>query len=144
MTKEELKQYRSIVAELNEVNDRINSSTVHGTVTGSDSEFPYVKHCISVSGVEPTRKNENDIILRQRLEWQKNKIKSFVDSILDSETRRIFRYRYIDGTVMPSWQWIAFQIGGGNSADAVRKRVNRFLKKNSTCPFCPFFLWYNL
>ena len=71
MTKEELKQYRSIVAELNEVNDRINSSTVHGTVTGSDSEFPYVKHCISVSGVEPTRKNENDIILRQRLEWQK-------------------------------------------------------------------------
>lgn len=27
MTKEELKQYRSIVAELNEVNDRINSNT---------------------------------------------------------------------------------------------------------------------
>lgn len=44
MTKEDLKQYRSIVAELNEVNDRINSNTVHGTVTGSDSEFPYVKH----------------------------------------------------------------------------------------------------
>ena len=42
MTKEVLKQYRSIVAELNEVNDRINSNTVHGTVTGSDSEFPYV------------------------------------------------------------------------------------------------------
>ena len=40
MTKEELKQYRSIVAELNEVNDRINSNTVYGTVTGSDSEFP--------------------------------------------------------------------------------------------------------
>ena len=56
MTKEELKQYRSIVAELNEVNDRINSSTVHGTVTGSDSEFPYVKHCISVSGVEPRKR----------------------------------------------------------------------------------------
>ena len=51
MTKEELKQYRSIVAELNEVNDRINSNTVHGTVTGSDAEFPYVKHCISVSGI---------------------------------------------------------------------------------------------
>ena len=128
MTKEELKQYRSIVAELNEVNDRINSSTVHGTVTGSDSEFPYVKHCISVSGVEPTRKNENDIILRQRLEWQKNKIKSFVDSILDSETRRIFRYRYIDGTVMPSWQWIAFKMGGGNTADGVRMKHKRFLK----------------
>lgn len=73
MTKEELKQYRSIVAELNEVNDRINSSTVHGTVTGSDSEFPYVKHCISVSGVEPTRKNENDIIYVN--DWNGRKIK---------------------------------------------------------------------
>lgn len=127
LTKEELKQYRSIVAELNEVNDRINSSTVHGTVTGSDSEFPYVKHCISVSGVEPTQKNENDIILRQRLEWQKNKIKSFVDSILDSETRRIFRYRYIDGTVMPSWQWIAFKIGHYDESYPRRKH-NKFLK----------------
>lgn len=32
MTKEELKQYRSIVAELNEVNDRINSNTVYGVL----------------------------------------------------------------------------------------------------------------
>lgn len=85
MTKEELRQYRSIVAELNEVNDRINSNTVHGTVTGSDSEFPYVKHCISVSGVEPT--HISDIVLRQRLERQKNKIELFVAGILDSETR---------------------------------------------------------
>ena len=124
MTKEELKQYRSIVAELNEVNDRINSNTVHGTVTGSDAEFPYVKHCISV---EPT--HISDIVLRQRLERQKNKIELFVAGILDSETRRIFRYRYIDGTVMPSWQWIAFQIGGGNTADGVRMKHKRFLKK---------------
>lgn len=128
MTKEELKQYRSIVAELNEVNDRINSSTVHGTVTGSDSEFPYVKHCISVSGVEPTRKNENDIILRQRLEWQKNKIELFVAGISDSETRRIFRYRYIDGTVMPSWQWIAFKIGVSGDGSTERKKHDRYLK----------------
>lgn len=128
MTKEELKQYRSIVAELNEVNDRINSSTVHGTVTGSDSEFPYIKHCISVSGVEPTQKNENNIILRQRLERQKNKIELFVAGILDSETRRIFRYRYIDGTVMPSWQWIAFKIGVSGDGSTERKKHDRYLK----------------
>lgn len=125
MTKEELKQYRSIVAELNEVNDRINSNTVHGTVTGSDSEFPYVKHCISVLGVEPT--HISDIVLRQRLERQKNKIELFVAGILDSETRRIFRYRYIDGTVMPTWQWIAFKIGHYDESYPRRKH-NKFLK----------------
>lgn len=128
MTKEELKQYRSIVAELNEVNDRINSNTVYGTVTGSDSEFPYVKHCISVSGVEPTQKNENDIILRQRLEQQKQKIELFIATISDSETRRIFRYRYIDGTVMPSWQWIAFKIGVSGDGSTERKKHDRYLK----------------
>ena len=126
MTKEELKQYRSIVAELNEVNDRINSNTVHGTVTGSDAEFPYVKHCISVSGVEPT--HISDIVLRQRLERQKNKIELFVAGILDSETRRIFRYRYIDGNVMPSWQWIAFKIGVSGDGSTERKKHDRYLK----------------
>lgn len=74
-----------MLAELNEVNDRINSNTVYGTVTGSDAEFPYVKHCISVSGVEPT--HISDVVLRQRLERQKNKIELFVAGILDSETR---------------------------------------------------------
>ena len=125
MTKEELKQYRSIVAELNEVNDRINSNTVYGTVTGSDAEFPYVKHCISVSGVEPT--HISDVVLRQRLERQKNKIELFVAGILYSETRRIFRYRYIDGTVMPSWQWIAFKIGH-HDEQYPRRKHNKFLK----------------
>ena len=129
MTKEELRQYRSIVAELNEVNDRINSNTVHGTVTGSDSEFPYVKHCMSVSGV--TSEHSDDIILRQRLEQQKQKIELaralFSDKISDSETRRIFRYRYIDGTVMPSWQWIAFKIGHYDESYPRRKH-NKFLK----------------
>ena len=126
MTKEELRQYRSIVAELNEVNDRINSNTVHGTVTGSDSEFPYVKHCMSVSGV--TSEHSDDIILRQRLEQQKQKIELFVATISDSETRRIFRYRYIDGTVMPSWQWIAFKIGVSGDGSTERKKHDRYLK----------------
>ena len=74
--------------------------------------------------------------LNRGIEWakklaeqQKQKIELFVATISDSETRRIFRYRYIDGTVMPSWQWIAFKMGGGNSADAVRMTHNRFLKK---------------
>ena len=128
MTKAELEQYRSIAAEIDEIRDRLNKNTVHGTVTGSDSEFPYVKHCISVGGVEETESSKRDMLLIQRLERQKRGIEYFVHNIPDSITRRIFTYRYIDGKVKPSWQWIAFKIGGGNSADAVKKRVYRFLK----------------
>lgn len=32
MTKEELEQYRSIVAEIDEIRDRLNQNTVHGTI----------------------------------------------------------------------------------------------------------------
>lgn len=130
MTKAELEQYRSIVAEIDEIRDRLNKNTVHGTVTGSASEFPYVKHCISVGGITETEKNQRDMLLIRNLELQKQDIEQFIHNIPDSVTRRIFTYRYIDGKVKPSWQWIAFKIGGGNSADAVRKIVSRYIVKN--------------
>lgn len=129
MTKAELEQYRSIVAEIDEIRDRLNKHTVHGTVTGSDSEFPYVKHSISVGGVVETEDNHRDMVLIHRLEKQKREIEDFVHGIPDSITRRIFTYRYLDGRVKPSWQWIAFKIGGGNSADAVRKIMSRYILK---------------
>ncbi len=129
MTKKELRNYRSIVSEIDEIRDRLNNSTVHSTVTGSDKEFPYVKHTISVSGVEETEYNRRDMILIRRLEMTKQEIEDFVQRIPDSITRRIFTYRYINGKDMPSWQYIAFKIGGGNSADGVRKRAQRYLEE---------------
>ena len=129
MTKKELEQYRSIVAEIDEIRDRLNSNTVHGTVTGSDTEFPYVQHSISVGGVVETERNKRDMVLIRKLELQKQDIEDYIEAIPDSVTRRIFRYRYIDGKVRPSWQWIAFKIGGGNSADAMRKNVMRYLNR---------------
>lgn len=126
MKKEELEQYRSIIAELNEINDKINSNTLHSTVTGSDNKFPYTKHCMSVSGT--TAKYMDDIALKQKLEQQRDAIELFVENIPDSETRRIFRYRYIVGKKRPSWQYIAFKIGHYDEQHP-RKKHNDFLKK---------------
>lgn len=128
MTKAELEQYRSIAAEIDEIRDRLNKNTVRGTVTGSDSEFPYVKHSISVGGVMETETNQKDMLLIQRLERQKQEIEAFVHNIPDSITRRIFTYRYIDGKVRPSWQWIAFKIGHYDESYPRRKH-NQYLKK---------------
>lgn len=127
MTKAELEQYRSIVAEIDEIRDRLNKHTVHGTVTGSDSEFPYVKHSISVGGVVETEDNQRDMLLIHRLEKQKREIEDFVHGIPDSITRRIFTYRYLDGRVKPSWQWIAFKIGVTDESTP-RKKHDNFLK----------------
>ncbi|MCI8520596.1 MAG: hypothetical protein HFE51_10505 [Clostridia bacterium] len=128
MTKAELEQYRSIVAEIDEIRDRLNKNTVHGTVTGSDSEFPYVKHSITVGGVEQSDNSSRDMLLIQRLERQKREIECFIHNIPDSITRRIFTYRYIDGKVKPSWQWIAFKMGVSGDGSTERKKVDRYLK----------------
>ena len=130
VTKTELEQYRSIVTELDEIRDRINRDTVHGVVTGSYSEFPYVQHHILVGGVTESRQSNRDMRLYRELKRRISEIEIFVASIPDSVTRRIFRYRYMDGAVRPSWQWIAFKIGGNNTADSVRMIHSRFLKKN--------------
>lgn len=131
MTKAELEQYRSIVAEIDEIRDRLNKNTVHGTVTGSDSEFPYVKHSITVGGITETESNQRDMLLIHRLEKQKREIEDFVHSIPDSITRRIFTYRYLDGKIRPSWQWIAFKIGE-HDEQIPRKKHNKYLKSTKS------------
>lgn len=136
MTKEELEQYRSIVAEIDEIRDRLNMNTVHGTVTGSDSEFPYVKHCITVGGFEQSSDVQRSMIRIQKLECRKREIEDFVENIPDSITRRIFRYRYIDGEYKLTWIWIAKMIYPKlqrdkilRMSDCLRKKHDNFLKK---------------
>lgn len=94
ITKKELCEYRSIVAELKEISGN----------------------------------NNQNADLLKRLEKRVEKTERFIQNIPDSMTRRIFRYRYIDGKVKPSWQWIAVKLGGSNSADSARMIHNRYLK----------------
>ena len=136
MTKAELEQYRSIVAELDEIRDRLNRNTVHGVVTGSDSEFPYVQHHIPVGGVVESPRNEKDMLLCRELEKRIADIELFVASIPDSVTRRIFRYRYIEEGKRPTWIQVTKKVFPAlerdevlKMAESVRKTHSRYLKK---------------
>ena len=126
MTKKDLSQYRSIVAELEEVNAAIKAAKIHETVRGSDTEFPYVKHTVSVSGAEDSDENVKLLIYRAQLEREKRRIEEFVNGIEDIELRRIFHYRYIGGREKMSWQRIAFKIGASDESTP-RKKHNIFL-----------------
>lgn len=128
MTKSELIQYRSICAEIEEINIKLKDSTVHGTVRGSDNEFPYVQHSISVGGVTSTKDNIRLLTKLNKLKTQKENIETFIDSISDSLTRRIFEYRYLFGNKIMSWQRIAFKIGE-NDEQYPRRIHNNFLQK---------------
>lgn len=52
------------------------------------------------------------------------RLEKYIASIPESFIRQIFRLRFIDGR---SWNAVARKMGGGNTADACRKSVIRYL-----------------
>ena len=54
-------------------------------------------------------------------------LRRYIASIDDALTRRIFELRYVDRC---SWDQVARKVGGGNTAEAVRKRHNRYIRRH--------------
>ncbi|MCC8065209.1 MAG: hypothetical protein LIO78_08360 [Clostridiales bacterium] len=57
---------------------------------------------------------------------ERNRLERYIADIDDSLTRMIFRLRFVNGL---SWQQVATSVGGGNTADGMRKRVKRYLEQ---------------
>lgn len=57
---------------------------------------------------------------------ERNKLERYIADIPDSLLRQIFTLRFING--LP-WLQVAFYIGGGNTADSVKKQCYRYLEQ---------------
>lgn len=116
--KELLKQYNDLQEEIKDLKKRIDKLSdfkiERDKVTGSDSEFPYIKRSFTIEGYniqDIDRLNElKDLLVdrKNKCEEMKLEIEKFISSIPDSKTRRVFQYRYINGL---SWLQIARRIG---------------------------------
>lgn len=62
----------------------------------------------------------------ERLEAERDKILRYIDGIGDSLTRQIMVKRHVE---LKSWRRIAKDIGGGNTADGIRKMHDRYLRR---------------
>ena len=125
MTPERLKQYRSLKAEIEELAEQIQMLESSDIVQGSDKEFPYIKHNFKVETAECDRTRE---LLRKELGLLKaeyHALNEFINNIADSEIRRIFRYRYIEGL---KWFQIASRLKVCGDGSTERKKHDRFLK----------------
>ena len=129
MTKKDLAQYRSICDEILELKRSIKNKTMHDTVRGSDAEFPFLSHPMQVTGVQATEDNQKTLVTVRKLEMKKREIENFIDNIEDSLTRRIFRLRFIEGF---NWVKVAREVGGGNTADGVKKACYRYMAKKAS------------
>ena len=119
MTVEELSQYRSLKKEIDELAEQVRRIECTDVVRGSDAEFPYIQHNIKVNGADSAMIQYGELkkqLADCREEYRK--LNHFINSIQDSETRRIFRLRYMEGL---SWQAIAMRIGEHDESYPRRK-----------------------
>ena len=130
MTKEQLEQYTSIKEEIKELEAELDKrkSPVSDIVTGSMEDYPYTQQYYYTGIIERyifSRFKTN--LQKIQLERQRAEIENFLDSVQDSNIRRIIRLKYIKGK---TWPQIARKMDKHISGDSVRKIVERFLEKN--------------
>ena len=130
LTIKELKQYRDLQKEIQDLESRIKNAVVLDTVKGSDIEFPYTLHSRKLEGVPDSDNTYRVQLLKAKLKCKQEfqKLNDFINSIDDSQLRRIFRYKFIDGY---TWTKTAMLIGGGNTAECLIMKVKRYFKKSA-------------
>lgn len=124
MTKQKLKDYRYTCKCIKQLESELNDAAVTDSTQGSQSEYPYVKHSVTISGVPD---NDTHLAKKRRLselKAQKAEVERFIDDIPDEQTRDMFKLRYIKGHKLSK---TAVEIGGDNTPDGVRMRINRYL-----------------
>ena len=70
---------------------------------------------------------ENRIIAkRDEIQRLRDEAVAYIESIQDSLTRQIIYYRCVS---LMSWRGVAYEVGGYNTAESVRKIYDRFFEK---------------
>ena len=128
MTKQELSQLYYLNREIEEEKRKLDElETAATNITTKITGMPHV--------TDMSRKSENLSILiaeqRDLIELkvkqsviEYNRINRYIADVGDTLMRLILSYRYINGL---TWNQVAANIGGNNTADSVRVAHDRFL-----------------
>lgn len=138
MTKEILKQYRFCKKRIYEIDVQIEKikreNTVRDTVQGSQKDYPYIMRSSKVYGCPDFDNDSSELnaLYAERTKCKKivREVSTYVYSVEDNILRRALIAKYIEGDSPPKWDKVALKIGGGNTAEGIRKAVSRFLAKN--------------
>ena len=142
-----LEQYKSIKEEISDLERRneedqreikkLEKQIMSDTVTGSREDLtigPIMVKGVAEGLADKKREKIRERVLKQlrfsdKLKKMKKDIEDYIQTIPDSEIRRIARFRYLDDL---EWKQVAVKMGKGYSDTACRKKMERFLQKNKS------------
>lgn len=133
MTKEDLKQYRSLQREREQIQKKIERyerkaaavPIIKDKVQASAKEFPYIRTHVAVDAPEPKAYSawRRLIIIEKRKQIQVLEqliqIEEFIQQIDDSRTRQIIGMVYVDGKTMEE-AGREFDITGARVSEIIR------------------------
>lgn len=130
MTKKELLQYRYLLIEIKELENKIKNyegKIVTDKVQSSQREFPYTQYELKIQGVEDSlyiKKLREKLFYRiEKCKKLKVDIENFINNIEDSRTRLVFQLRYVEG-----WSWLKISLKLGSHDESYSRKIhNRFL-----------------
>ena len=139
MTFKEYKKLWALPADIKARESRIEKllrrkeAIAQDTVHGSAESFPYTKHTVIIRGVE----TDADVLaMQERLKKLNDEYDRLygralieIEDITDPEVRVAISRRSFD-----SWSWaeVAQELGALRDAEAVRKSVSDYFKKNQS------------
>lgn len=132
MTLQELNNLRKYPIEIKQLQERIlqlqrqteSATQMLSGMPSSKGNGDRIADIIA-SYVDEQNKLQRLIAKRQREELN---AMSYISDICDSQLRSIFLMRFLKGY---SWTKIANEIGGGNTADSIKKSVYRYLSSKN-------------
>lgn len=133
MDKKLLKEYETACEVIKETNRRMEHMKARGEdqvqqSVQSSEDYPFRKRTLNLTTQTPAAERESVI-----LKWQvarAEEIKAAVEREMQEaplRIQRIIQIKYIDGE---TWEETAARIGGGATAESVRKEIERFLKNS--------------
>lgn len=140
MTVDKLEQYRALVDEIKDLEQRKRKASrranivVSDTVRGSSDTWPYCARTVKITGVAArhVRSAQRIDLLRRRRQMAARELLSetetFIGTVDDARIRRMIDLHYIQGQ---TWRQVANRIyGSPHHESTVRMAVLRFLEKN--------------
>ena len=133
MTLKELSQLYYLNREIEREQERLEKLRVRASASGASKYDSMPKSPSFENRLERYTAEIVDleaIIQAKTVQYlhERNRLERYIAEIPDSLTRQIFRLRFVGGL---TWVQIAFEVGGGNTEEGVRKRVYRHLRQEN-------------
>lgn len=127
MTIEQLKKYRDICAEIEEIQQELDSKHYVADTVSVCTPPSYTAHSKRIEGYLPRGDTLSLLARLSALKGEQRACEQYINSIKDFQTKKMFHLHFIKGK---TYLQTAIACGLGGNTSCVKMRIKRYLQKH--------------